>query len=114
MKLTFCGSTKFKEQYLKWNLVLSKVGHIIYSVAGFGHSGDELTENEKSMLDLVHLRKIVESDAIFVLDCEYEGKPYVGASTTREIFWAQMNNKPVYFYSKSTDVCKLLAMLYPQ
>lgn len=97
MRITLCGSTRFRLEYEALNRQLSLSGHTVYSVAAFGHSGDELTENEKEMLDLVHLKKIMESDCIMVVGSQGQGIPYIGDSTRREIRWARMLGKGVYF-----------------
>lgn len=96
MKITLCGSTKFKKEYEEWNKKLSLSGHLVYSVGYFEHSGDVLTDGQKEILDLMHLQKILESDAIYVLDVD----EYIGSSTAREIKWAEMNNKTVYRLSR--------------
>lgn len=49
------------------------------------------------MLDLVHLKKIMESDCILVVGKNDDGRPYVGDSTRREIRWAKMLGKGVWF-----------------
>ena len=85
-KVCLIGSTKFKEEYQRVNMELSKKGYIIYSVSGFGHSGDTFTDDEKDTLDLVHLAKILASDEIII--CTDESM-YYGRSTKREIKWAQ-------------------------
>lgn len=97
MKITLCGSTKFKDQFEDWNARLSKQGHIVYSVSSYGHSDAALAPADKEMLDLVHLRKIIESDAILVVGWDGKlGRLYVGDSTRREIKWAHMWDKVVY------------------
>lgn len=96
MKITLCGSTRFKSEYEATNRMLSKNGHTVYSVSCFGNAGDPLTPDEKDMLDLVHLKKILDSDCIVVVGA-VDGKPYVGDSTRREIRWAKMLGKGVWF-----------------
>jgi hypothetical protein len=105
MKLTLCGSTRFRDQFEDWNRRLSKMGHIVYSVSSYGHSGDTLTPAEKEMLDLVHLRKIVEGDGIFLVGLEpteidmagtQGARLYIGDSTRREIAWARLWGKRVF------------------
>jgi len=108
MKITLCGSTKFRDQFETWNRVLSKMGHIVYSVSSYGHSGDVLSDREKETLDLVHLRKIVESDAIFLvglMPTEPDGDRYlyIGDSTRREIGWARMWGKRVFRLDDDTE-----------
>lgn len=105
MKICLCGSTRFKDRYQEVNLFLSKAGHIVYSVAGFGHAGDSLSPEEKTVLDLVHLRKILESDAILVVGEVSPGVAYVGESTRREIQWASLNDRAVYGESDIFDLC---------
>ena len=97
MKIALCGSTRFKDQFHEWNQKLSKLGHVVYSVASFGHSGDPLSAEEKIVLDLVHLRKIIESDAIFIVGWQTDLHTlYVGESTSREIIWARMLGKRIF------------------
>lgn len=107
MKITLCGSTRFREQYEKLNRELSMAGMIVYSVSSFGHSGDPLTDDQKETLDLVHLRKITESEAIVVIGENEDGTPYVGNSTRREIKWANMLNIPVLYERDIWDGDKL-------
>ena len=38
--ITLCGSTKFKEEYLNAQKLLTLEGNIVISVGLFGHSGD--------------------------------------------------------------------------
>lgn len=104
MKICLCGSTKFKDDFVRINRMLSIAGHTVLTVASFGHQlGEELTEDEKIKLDLVHLQKILMCDAIFVvgiikdLESTHYGWPYIGASTRREIMWARMHDKGVFY-----------------
>lgn len=96
MKITLCGSTRFREAFELWNKRLTLAGHIAYSVSGFGHSGDSFSAEEKEHLDLIHLRKIMESDAIVVID----PGGYIGDSTRREIAWATLIERRIYFVSR--------------
>ena len=98
-RLTLCGSTRFGDAFDFWNTHLTLAGNAVYSVAVDAHSElrDALpTESEKTLLDQVHLMKIKNSDAIFVLDIN----GYIGASTTKEIAFAKSNEKRIYFLSK--------------
>ena len=64
--ITLCGSTKFKDEYLREQKRLSLEGNIVISVGLFGHSGDNevFTDGVKEMLDDMHLRKIDLADEI--------------------------------------------------
>lgn len=96
MKITLCGSTRFRANWEEMNIALTKGGNTVYSVSCFLREGAELTPDEKETLDLVHLNKILESDAVVIVG-EQDGKPYVGDSTRREIKWARMHNKLVIY-----------------
>ncbi len=97
MKITLCGSTRFKKEFEDANERLTVAGHVVYSVAFFGHDRPESLDSwTKQRLDLVHLAKISASDAILIVGSIDGRAPYVGESTRRERWWALMNNKSVY------------------
>jgi len=108
MKICLCGSTRFKENFEAINEKLSQAGHVVYSVAFFGHARAEpLSSWEKQRLDLVHLVKILDSDAIFVVGSLDGHTAYIGESTRREIFWARMHSKHE-FYQVRGDIDQLI------
>ena len=100
--ITLCGSTKFKDEFLKVQKNLTLKGNIVISVGLFGHSGDnEVWENmdegtltkTKAMLDDMHKRKIDMSDEIFVINVG----GYIGESTKSEIEYAKQAGKIVNY-----------------
>ena len=93
--VTLCGSTKFKDDFLREQKRLSLQGNIVISVGLFGHSGDGEVWNDgvKEMLDDMHKRKIDMADEIFVIN---KGG-YVGASTRSEIEYALSTGKKVVY-----------------
>ena len=100
--ITLCGSTKFKNEFLKAQKDLTLKGNIVISVGLFGHSGDsEVWENmdegtltkTKEMLDDIHKRKIDMSDEIFVINVN----GYIGDSTKSEIEYAIKTGKKVNY-----------------
>jgi len=93
--VTLCGSTKFKEDFMKVQKELTLQGKIVISVGFFGHSGDNEVwdENKKEMLDDMHKRKIDMADFIFVINKDN----YIGESTRSEIEYAENTGKPVYY-----------------
>ena len=99
--ITLCGSTKFKEAYLKAQKDLTLKGNIVISVGLFGHSGDEevWTEGTKAMLDDMHKRKIDMADEIFVVNVG----GYIGESTRSEIEYAKQNGKIVNYLESEND-----------
>ena len=68
--ITLCGSTKFKDDFIREQKRLTLEGNIVISVGLFGHSGDDevWTDNVKEMLDDMHKRKIDMADEIFVIN----------------------------------------------
>ena len=100
--VTLCGSTKFKDEFLKVQKDLTLKGNIVISVGLFGHSGDnEVWENmdegtltkTKEMLDDMHKRKIDMADEIFVINVD----GYIGESTKSEIEYAKANGKAISY-----------------
>lgn len=82
-------------QYVAANRELTLKGHIVYTVAAMSSAAVEtqITDDEKIVLDLVHLRKILESDAVVLITDETR---YIGFSTKRELQWAQLIGKRIY------------------
>ncbi len=108
MRITLCGSTRFKAQFEEWNHKLALAGHTVYSLSLFARQESDtgkdslhtITEAQKITLDLVHLDKILNSDAIVVIDVD----GYTGFSTKREIEWARMQKKRVYWITPWTGI----------
>mgnify|MGYP000244038422 CR=1 FL=1 len=93
--ITLCGSTKFKDEFIRVQKELTLEGNIVISVGLFGHSGDEeaWAEGTKEMLDDMHKRKIDMADEIFVINVD----GYIGSSTKSEIEYAETHNKKVRY-----------------
>jgi hypothetical protein len=93
--VTLCGSTKFKDDFIRVQKELTLQGYIVISVGLFGHSGDTevWTDDVKTMLDDMHKRKIDLADEIFVIN----KNKYIGNSTRSEIEYAIQTNKPVNY-----------------
>lgn len=99
--ITLCGSTRFKRAFAEWNARLTLEGAVVFSIAMWGMDKRCDPDPEtKARLDAVHLAKIERSDEIFVLDLPFEGVPYIGESTAREIAHAQALGKPVRYLSE--------------
>ena len=100
--ITLCGSTRFKDEFMKAQKQLTLEGNIVISVGLFGHAGDaEVWENmdegtltkTKEMLDDMHKRKIDMADEILVINVG----GYIGSSTRSEIEYAKMTGKTVRY-----------------
>lgn len=96
MKITLCGSARFEEYFKFWNEMLSLVGHTVYTLSVYPsqkESGkDWYDEAEKEVLDMVHMNKISNSDAIFVIN----PFAYIGESTLNEVDFAQDSGKIIF------------------
>ena len=100
--ITLCGSTKFKEDFMRIQKELTLQGNIVISVGLFGHAGDSevwddmsegtLSETKK-MLDDMHKRKIDMADEIYVIN----RGGYIGESTRSEINYAREHGKSVFY-----------------
>ena len=100
--ITLCGSTRFKEAFLKTQRDLTLAGNIVISVGMFSGADDrdfwdkmdEDTFNKtKQMLDDMHRRRIDLADEIFVINVD----GYIGESTKSEIEYAQKTGKKVNY-----------------
>ncbi len=103
--ITLCGSTRFKDEFLREQKRLTLEGNIVISVGLFGHSGDnEVWESmdegtltkTKEMLDDMHKRKIDMADEIFVINVN----GYIGESTKSEIAYAESTGKAINYLEK--------------
>ena len=95
--ITLCGSTRFKDEFMKIQKDLTLQGNIVISVGLFGHADGEfgtvITEEVKIMLDDMHKRKIDMADEIFVINKDN----YIGSSTKSEIEYAIKTGKKVNY-----------------
>lgn len=94
--VTLCGSTKFKEDFIKAQESLTLSEHIVVSVGLFGHADNkyqEITPDVKSMLDDMHKRKIDMADRILVIN----RNDYIGESTRSEIEYAKSTGKKITY-----------------
>ncbi len=73
---------------------LTLKGYIVLSVGCFGHSGDIFTDEQKTMLDDMHLKKISISNEIFVIN----PGGYIGSSTSNEIAYAQSLGLKIHYF----------------
>lgn len=103
--ITLCGSTRFKDDFMRVQKELTLKGNIVISVGLFGHSGDDevwdgmdegTLSKTKEMLDDMHKRKIDMADEIFVINVG----GYIGNSTRSEIEYAIKNGKKVNYLEK--------------
>ncbi len=96
--VTLCGSTKFKDDFMRVQKELTLQGYIVISVGLFGHSGNNevWAEDTKEMLDDMHKRKIDMADEIYIIN----KNGYIGSSTGSEIEYAKSKEIPVTYMEK--------------
>ncbi len=111
MKVTLCGSARFEDLFHSYNEKLTLAGHVVYGLAVYPSmkDGDKnwYNEQQKTMLDLVHLNKISNSDGIVVINQD----GYIGDSTRREIEWAAINGKHIYYHFQNQPGMQYVGML---
>ena len=92
--VTLCGSTRFKDDFLKAQESLTLAGKLVISLGFFEHAEDRtLTPEEETLLAAIHRQRIDMSDSIFVIN----RGGYIGKSTASEIAYARTAGKRVEY-----------------
>ncbi len=92
--VTLCGSTRFKEDFLKAQEALTLAGKLVISLGFFEHAeGKTVSPETEALLADIHRQRIDMSDSIFVVNRD----DYIGKSTASEIEYARAAGKPVRF-----------------
>ncbi len=85
-----CGSTRFADEMRAANRELTFADVIVLAP---GEADEPITDEQKTALDALHLRKIDLADRVLVVN----PGGYVGESTSREIAYARAAGKPITF-----------------
>ncbi|MFD6967438.1 hypothetical protein [Streptomyces sp. NPDC059949] len=85
-----CGSVRFVKEMRTANRDLTFAGAIVVAP---GEADEVITDEQKTALDVLHLRKIDLADRVLVVN----PGGYIGESTKREIAYAQATSKPVSY-----------------
>ena len=85
-----CGSTRFAGEMRAANRDLTFAGVIVLAP---GEADEPITDEQKTALDALHLRKIDLADRVLVVN----PGGYVGESVSREIAHAHATGKPISF-----------------
>ncbi len=88
-----CGSLRFADELRAAHRELTFAGVIVVAPGEAGEPGEPVTDEQKSLLDALHLRKIDLADRVLVVN----PGGYVGESTSREIAYARATGTPVSF-----------------
>lgn len=85
-----CGSARFVDEMREANRDLTFAGVIVLAP---GEANGHVSNEQKTMLDELHLRKIDLADRVLVVN----PGGYIGASTSKEVVYARATGKPVSF-----------------
>ena len=85
-----CGSTRFMDEMRAASRALTFAG---VTVVAPGEADELITNEQKTALDALHLRKIDLADRVLVVN----PGGYIGESTRREIAYVQAAGKPISF-----------------
>lgn len=85
-----CGSTRFADEMRTANRDLTFAGVIVVAP---GEADEAITDEQKTALAALHLRKIDLADRVLIVNPD----GYIGESTRREITYAHATGKPVSY-----------------
>jgi hypothetical protein len=92
--ICLCGSTKFKDDFLRVASAFTFDERIVLMPGIFAHADDiDLNAGAQKKLDELHRRKIDLADEIFVVNVG----GYIGASTKKDIEYARKHRKPIKY-----------------
>lgn len=93
--ITLCGSTKFKDEFMKLQEELTLKGNIVLNLGIFFQSekNSKLDEKTIQLLSNMHMQKIDMCDEIFVVNAN----GYIGQSTKKEIEYAKKLGKKISY-----------------
>lgn len=93
--ITLCGSTKFKDDFLKIQTSLTLKGVIVISLGLFSKVDENLiiTNELEQVLIAMHKQRIDMADGIFVIN----KNGYIGFNTKMEIEYAKLSGKTIEY-----------------
>ena len=105
--ITICGSTKFKNEMREIEEKFTLCGNIVLPVSVYLHSKKFIEFKQKgtisdelyTRLRHTHLLKIDMSNSIFVVN----KNKYIGENTIKEIEYARLNYKNIYYLEDPRD-----------
>lgn len=89
-----CGSSRFKDEFIRQQQIEANLGHIVLSLDFFSHAdGAQVSEEQKAKFDTLHRDKILLADEILVINVN----GYIGESTRAEIEFAKTKSKKIRY-----------------
>ncbi len=93
--VTLCGSMRFSKQMQEIARELEiNQGYCVLTPVGDG--AVILTEEDRESLAKAHYKKIDISDAVYIVNID----SYIGESVSKELLYAQENNKEIIYHEK--------------
>ena len=96
MKIVMVGSVTHAEEHVVWGEKLMIAGHIVVPEL---LPSRNLLPDEIETVNLGRLGAIADADAVFVLDVSVGGERFLGERVKREIAWARLRGKAVFWFS---------------
>ena len=94
--VTICGSMRFEKEMQSIAFALETTHGMCVLQCVYNTDGRDITDDDISVLENAHLKKIGLSDAVYVVDI---GK-YIGEQVSKEIAYAQSLGKEIIFHSE--------------
>lgn len=104
--ITVCGSVRFANEMLKFRDEQHNMGSWVLLPENMELDVQQIDAEVKQKMDILHFRKIELADEILIWNREL----YIGESTSREIEYAHLLHKPVYFLESSSQLTPLFSM----
>lgn len=126
--ITICSSAQFYSHVLDVEKELKKLGYSIkvpktarimqknsnfdvaYYKTWFGNKEDY--KKKQALMD-AHFKKVLEADAILIVNDEKHGMPgYIGGNVLMEMVVAYMNKKPIFILNEISEKLPVLEEVY--
>lgn len=100
--IALVGSSKFKDEFLDLQKVLTLAGNVVLSLPFFKHAdGLVLDDKQTELLSALYFQKIEMADEIMVVN----PGGYIGDHTRMEIAFATQLKKPIRYYEDEKSRC---------
>jgi hypothetical protein len=96
--ITLCGSTDFKYEYARINMLFTLAGNVVLSCGVFREDFSEI-EKFRGLLEEIHRKKINMSDIVFVINCN----GVIGEHTLLEIEYAGRIHKQIIYLESNGE-----------
>ena len=91
--ITLCGSTKFKDAFLREQKRLTLEGCIVLCPLFPAPDDPPISDEQLALLRKLHLQRIDMADEVLVIDAD----GYIGSQTQKEIEYARSKGKKITY-----------------